>query len=152
MTVHGRSREGRYYTTPDWDYLDSCVAAQTSDHPRIPVFGNGDVYNWDDWVNHLHIQDEASEKAKEVAELLERTEQQREAAASNSNEARLSGCMLGRGALIKPWVCIVGFACCMLPLLIHHLAFLHFCIFTLRSKHTSIHICACCCMYVVALY
>eukprot|EP00750_Incisomonas_marina_P026381 INCI5900.3.p1 GENE.INCI5900.3~~INCI5900.3.p1 ORF type:complete len:548 (+),score=91.25 INCI5900.3:377-2020(+) len=113
VTVHGRSREGRYYTTPDWDYLDSCVTAQTHDHPRIPVFGNGDVYNWDDWVNHLHVEDEANEKAKEAAELLERAEQREAANNSQSNDTRLSGCMLGRGALIKPWVGFdfAGFPC-----------------------------------------
>jgi len=97
VTIHGRSREGRYYTSPDWDYLDTCVTQQLPEHKKIPIFGNGDVYNYTDWYEHLQV-------------AAENADREREAAVSQGvdpvtpPESTLAGCMLARGALIKPWV------------------------------------------------
>ena len=52
----------------DWDYIGQCV-----DTVSVPVFGNGDVMNYEEYNTAL-------EKGK------------------------VSGIMLARGALIKPWI------------------------------------------------
>jgi len=68
LTIHGRSREQRYTRLADWEYIKNCVETV-----NIPVFGNGDIMNYEDY----NIQKEKS---------------------------NVSGVMLARGALIKPWV------------------------------------------------
>lgn len=45
VTLHGRSREQRYTKSPDWDYIGEC--ARVAD--PLPLFGNGDVLNFDDY-------------------------------------------------------------------------------------------------------
>ena len=52
----------------DWDYIGQC-----SDTVSVPVFGNGDIINYEDY-------NQAMERG------------------------RVSGIMLARGALIKPWI------------------------------------------------
>lgn len=69
VTIHGRSREQRYTKLADWDYIGQVVK---SVDPK-PMFGNGDVINFEDYNEF---------KAK----------------------SGVAGCMLARGALIKPWV------------------------------------------------
>ncbi|KAI5635423.1 dihydrouridine synthase (Dus) domain-containing protein [Phthorimaea operculella] len=69
ITLHGRSREARYTRSADWEYIETCAKAAT-----CPVFGNGDILCYDDYV------------------------QRRELAPS------VQGVMIGRGALIKPWI------------------------------------------------
>lgn len=44
LTLHGRSREQRYTKVADWDYIARCVNTV-----NIPVFGNGDVMNFEDY-------------------------------------------------------------------------------------------------------
>jgi len=44
LTIHGRSREQRYTKLADWEYIGRCV--ETVD---IPVFGNGDIMNFEDY-------------------------------------------------------------------------------------------------------
>lgn len=68
LTLHGRSKEQRYTRLADWDYI-----GQARSTVSIPVFGNGDVMNFEDY----NLQRERS---------------------------GVSGIMLARGALIKPWV------------------------------------------------
>ena len=48
FTLHGRSRQARYSMLADWEYIDRC-----SRLAKIPLIGNGDVYNWEDAVAHL---------------------------------------------------------------------------------------------------
>ena len=52
------------------------------DYPRLPVIGNGDIFSWEDWKGHLAMM-----------------------ADPDSGEPGLCPCaMIGRGALIKPWL------------------------------------------------
>ena len=68
LTIHGRSREQRYTRLADWEYIGQCVETV-----KVPVFGNGDIMNYEDY----NLQKEKS---------------------------KVSGVMLARGALIKPWL------------------------------------------------
>jgi len=44
LTIHGRSREQRYTRLADWEYIGKCV-----DTVNVPVFGNGDIINYEDY-------------------------------------------------------------------------------------------------------
>ena len=82
VMIHGRSRAQRYNKNANWDYIHETVAAQDPNYPHIPVIGNGDIFSWDDWKGHLEQMDKGDEGAE-----------------------RLCNCaMIGRGALIKPWL------------------------------------------------
>lgn len=70
VTLHGRSREGRYTRSADWEYIENCAKLVSP----FPVFGNGDIMSYEDYV------------------------QKRDMAPS------VQGVMIGRGALIKPWI------------------------------------------------
>ncbi|GBG32624.1 tRNA-dihydrouridine47 synthase NADP+ [Hondaea fermentalgiana] len=152
--VHGRSRQARYTSTADWDYIQSVAArpiatealfrknrfvGQTSLEP-VPVFGNGDILCYSDWEDHMsrvtdwraHI-DEVLEDAQdpksrlhllinqgklsaggnslisEIEASAQDGEKGTDAAGSvaadlDALQARLTTCMIGRGALIKPWI------------------------------------------------
>ncbi|XP_078166957.1 FMN-linked oxidoreductases superfamily protein isoform X2 [Carex rostrata] len=71
LTVHGRSRQQRYSKNADWDYISKCVDNAPQE---LNVIGNGDVFSYCDWNNHM------------------------------SQCSKLSTCMIARGALIKPWL------------------------------------------------
>ncbi|XP_063003114.1 tRNA-dihydrouridine(47) synthase [NAD(P)(+)]-like isoform X2 [Elgaria multicarinata webbii] len=68
ITLHGRSREQRYTKVADWSYIAEC--AQIAD--PVPLFGNGDIFSFED--------------------------------ANRALETGVSGIMIARGALIKPWI------------------------------------------------
>merc|ERR1712227_592319 len=68
ITLHGRSREQRYPKLADWEYIGDCVKTV-----KVPVFGNGDVLNYEDYNTAME-------------------------------KSNVSGIMLARGALIKPWL------------------------------------------------
>ncbi|PRP77724.1 hypothetical protein PROFUN_00585 [Planoprotostelium fungivorum] len=48
VTIHGRSRQQRYSREADWQYIKEC-ASLTS----LPVIGNGDVFSYTDYLDHL---------------------------------------------------------------------------------------------------
>jgi tRNA-dihydrouridine synthase 3 len=74
IMVHGRSRLQRYSKDADWDYIAQVAASQDKSLPLIPIIGNGDIYSFDDYEQKVTLEG-------------------------------LSTCaMLGRGALIKPWL------------------------------------------------
>lgn len=78
IMVHGRSRLQRYSKLADWDYVHRRVALE---HPGIPVIGNGDLFSYVDY------------ERKVLAPI------------DDAEASGLSSCaMLGRGALIKPWL------------------------------------------------
>ncbi|KAJ1518730.1 tRNA-dihydrouridine(47) synthase [NAD(P)(+)]-like protein [Coelomomyces lativittatus] len=70
-TIHGRSRQQRYRSSANWDYIYEC--ARQKKH-GMQVFGNGDVFHYQQYYD-----------------LLEK-------------ETSLDGIMVGRTALIKPWI------------------------------------------------
>lgn len=49
VTLHGRTRQQRYSKLADWDYIKSCAAAD----PDLPLVGNGDVFNYRDYVANV---------------------------------------------------------------------------------------------------
>lgn len=71
LTIHGRTRQQRYSKLADWDYIYEC-AQQAPD--ELQVVGNGDIFAYTDWNEHL------------------------------KNGTNLSTCMVARGALVKPWI------------------------------------------------
>ena len=75
VMVHGRSRLQRYSREANWDYIQRVRQNQGSDAPTIPVIGNGDILSFPDYVEKV-------EKREELVNCA----------------------MLGRGALIKPWL------------------------------------------------
>uniref|UniRef100_A0A2P2I5A0 tRNA-dihydrouridine(47) synthase [NAD(P)(+)] n=2 Tax=Hirondellea gigas TaxID=1518452 RepID=A0A2P2I5A0_9CRUS len=69
VTLHGRSREQRYTKSADWAYIRECAQIASP----MPLFGNGDVLNYEDYVAQKQM-------------------------------AGVDGIMIGRGALMKPWI------------------------------------------------
>ena len=75
IMVHGRSRLQRYSNLADWNYISQVSQNQSEALRHIPIIGNGDIFSYSDF----------EEKQKSFPNL--------------------SSCaMLGRGALIKPWL------------------------------------------------
>jgi len=44
VSIHGRTKNQRYYRDADWDYISECVKAS-----KIPVIGVGDIYRYTDF-------------------------------------------------------------------------------------------------------
>ncbi len=47
VTIHGRTRRQRYSKRADWEYIKGVAASTT-----LPVLGNGDIYNFEDYETH----------------------------------------------------------------------------------------------------
>jgi tRNA-dihydrouridine synthase 3 len=75
IMIHGRSRLQRYSKEANWTYVSQVARSQASSLPTIPVIGNGDILSFTDYE--------------------EKVEQ---------SEGVVPCAMLGRGALIKPWL------------------------------------------------
>jgi tRNA-dihydrouridine synthase 3 len=74
VMVHGRSRLQRYSKEADWKYISKVAASQDPSKPIIPIIGNGDIFSYTDYEEKI------------------------------SQEGVSSCAMIGRGALIKPWL------------------------------------------------
>lgn len=75
ITLHGRSKEQRYSKLANWDYIAECSTLIDRSKERYPFFfGNGDMFCPEDYAKIL-----------------------------NEN-LTVDGVMIGRGALIKPWI------------------------------------------------
>jgi tRNA-dihydrouridine synthase 3 len=75
ITLHGRSKEQRYTKLADWDYIKQCSSLIDRSLENFPFFyGNGDIFN-----------------PNEYSDLL-------------AENPSIDGIMIGRGALIKPWI------------------------------------------------
>ena len=85
ITLHGRSKEQRYTKLADWDYIGHCQKTV-----KVPVFGNGDVMNYE--VRSVFLS---------LLYLMMIFSQDYNAGMERGG---VSGIMLARGALIKPWV------------------------------------------------
>lgn len=84
VMIHGRSRLQRYHKSANWEYVLQAARSQDVSLPLIPVIGNGDILTVRDWESHSTL----------IRGGLDDTD-------------RISLCdcaMLGRGALIKPWL------------------------------------------------
>jgi tRNA-dihydrouridine synthase 3 len=75
LQVHGRSRLQRYKAEANWDYISQVAQSESNDKPKIPIIGNGDIYSYVEYEEKVLSHDNLSKTA-----------------------------MLGRGALIKPWL------------------------------------------------
>jgi tRNA-dihydrouridine synthase 3 len=76
VMIHGRSRLQRYTKVADWNYIGNDVlGSQTDEYPRVPLIGNGDIFSYTDYIEHVE-----------------------------GNEGLCKTAMLARGALIKPWL------------------------------------------------
>jgi len=64
----------RYQKLANWDYISKVAKSQVEDKPIIPVIGNGDVFSFTDYEEKMKV------------------------------EGVNATAMLGRGALIKPWL------------------------------------------------
>ena len=83
--IHGRSRLQRYHRLANWDYIAQVAKSQNKDLPLIPIIGNGDIFSYEDWAGHQTLLSEKLEGDEESIGLC-------------------SCAMIGRGALIKPWI------------------------------------------------
>lgn len=88
--VHGRSRQMRYSKTADWDYIKGeCLTSAVSNN--IPLIGNGDVFAYTDWEDRMDGQTWASLQGKPKEDDVD-------------GKPHVTTCLIGRGALIKPWL------------------------------------------------
>jgi tRNA-dihydrouridine synthase 3 len=75
VTLHGRSKAQRYSRLADWNYIAECSQVVDRNHTNnMFFFGNGDVFNPNDYLEKM------------------------------SQYQKLDGIMIGRGALVKPWI------------------------------------------------
>ena len=74
LQVHGRSRLQRYQLLSDWDYISQVATSQSPDYTKIPIIGNGDIFSYTDYEEKI------------------------------AREGINATAMIGRGALIKPWL------------------------------------------------
>ena len=84
--IHGRSRLQRYSKLADFDYIAKVASSQSADLPQIPVIGNGDIFSYTDYEE----------------KILSRIKDKEDDDGSANN--LIPTAMLGRGALIKPWL------------------------------------------------
>jgi len=75
IMVHGRSRLQRYHKQANWRYIEEVVDSQSPDLPQIPIIGNGDIFSYEDYEENVVKCERLSSTA-----------------------------MIGRGALVKPWL------------------------------------------------
>ncbi|KAJ3318356.1 tRNA-dihydrouridine(47) synthase [NAD(P)(+)]-like protein [Boothiomyces sp. JEL0866] len=75
LTLHGRSKEQRYSRLADWEYINKCGGLiDKTVENPMAFFGNGDIFNPEDLTR---VYDDCP---------------------------NVDGIMVGRGALIKPWI------------------------------------------------
>lgn len=74
VALHGRTRQQRYTRLADWQYIGECAEIAQNQLDDLPLFGNGDILSHEDYYAAL------------------------------DKYPTISGIMIGRGALIKPWL------------------------------------------------
>ena len=121
VTVHGRSRQQRYTRPSDWGYLRRCCAAADGgvgsstggSQPSVPFFGNGDIYSWEDYEAAMaRSLADAPDDGGESGPYIHRkgtgwVGDGGGGGGGGSGEPlrrQMSGIMVGRGALTKPWL------------------------------------------------
>eukprot|EP00981_Chlorochromonas_danica_P006375 scaffold1365_cov163-Ochromonas_danica.AAC.65 len=102
IMIHGRSRLQRYHKLANWDYVLQCAKAQDLSLPTVPIIGNGDIFSFYDWQQHLHLM---TDYRRTTSSFVNSEMSQRNNEEVDSETLGLCSCaMLGRGALIKPWL------------------------------------------------
>jgi len=99
--VHGRSRLQRYHRLANWNYVAQVARSQNPALPLVPIIGNGDIFSFTDWESHRELLE------RDLEQLVVADEQQQlQQDQLDVKEAMgLASCaMIGRGALIKPWL------------------------------------------------
>jgi len=132
VSIHGRSRQMRYTNYADWDYVHNCAAKVFASeskfretHPDgrkiapIPVFGNGDILSYLDWEKQMNTVREWREQMNEIefdckisdSRIYKAFYSSSDIAADDfdvvdalESTSKLTSCMIGRGALLKPWI------------------------------------------------
>eukprot|EP00656_Telonema_subtile_P001021 TRINITY_DN10486_c0_g1_i2.p1 TRINITY_DN10486_c0_g1~~TRINITY_DN10486_c0_g1_i2.p1 ORF type:complete len:596 (+),score=174.11 TRINITY_DN10486_c0_g1_i2:179-1966(+) len=79
ITLHGRSRTQRYSKMADWSYIHKAAAVSA-----VPLLGNGDIYTYTDYHAAIRGAEQLDEEPPPGGGL--------------------ASVMIGRGALIKPWI------------------------------------------------
>ncbi|RKP03290.1 hypothetical protein CXG81DRAFT_5447, partial [Caulochytrium protostelioides] len=107
ITLHGRTREQRYSKVADWSYITTCAAgvaarAAATRAPPVAFFGNGDIFAHEDYQGAIEAMHLAMRSAPSLADAAASGDASQLAAAAMAASA--AGVMVGRGALIKPWV------------------------------------------------
>ena len=87
LKIHGRSRLQRYSRLANWEYISQVARGQSTDLPQVPLIGNGDIFSYTDYED----------------KILKRVNNEADDVNDNKNNL-LPTAMLGRGALIKPWL------------------------------------------------
>lgn len=83
LMVHGRSRLQRYSKTANWEYI-STECAPAARQQNIQFAGNGDIFSYKDW-------------ARATTSRLD--------GGTMDPDAPIATALIGRAALIKPWIC-----------------------------------------------
>eukprot|EP00951_Prasinocladus_malaysianus_P002880 scaffold20473_cov41-Prasinocladus_malaysianus.AAC.2 len=53
VTLHGRTRAQRYSKQADWAYVEKC--ARLVAPSGLQLIGNGDVYSYSDYKQHMQV-------------------------------------------------------------------------------------------------
>jgi len=80
ITLHGRTRTQRYSKLADWKYIHKAAALSP-----VPIIGNGDIYTYMDYRAAMEGQQNSMDD-------------------DDGPGNQLASVMIGRGALIKPWL------------------------------------------------
>lgn len=77
-------------------------------NPLIPIIGNGDIMSWEDWKSHQHLMKNELGNIGILDSRIVGSSEQHDALNEkddNLSSGLLTNCaMIGRGALVKPWV------------------------------------------------
>jgi tRNA-dihydrouridine synthase 3 len=74
VTIHGRTRQQRYTKQADWSFIKKAATFAKDKLNNLPLIANGDVYSFEDYEELVNAQSD------------------------------VATCMIGRGALVKPWL------------------------------------------------
>ena len=102
--VHGRSRLQRYHRLANWNYIAQVARSQNPALPLVPIIGNGDIFSFSDWESHCALLERDLETLVAADEQQQQQQQQQDQLDVGEAMGLASCAMIGRGALIKPWL------------------------------------------------